>query len=107
MVDNMYSEVDELLHYLGDDYINKIPEEIISYIHLHKTKDYQAKINNYIHKFEDIGFSHDALSLIAHFYIEYWLDEKTKQELNEKYGCCKAEEVAFDLFIQDFNRRNI
>ncbi|MCD8028684.1 MAG: hypothetical protein LUF02_08510 [Erysipelotrichaceae bacterium] len=99
----MYSEVDELLHYLGDAYIDKIPKEIISYIEQNKDKNYKPKINNHIYKFEDIGLSSDALALIAYFNLEFWTDEKTKQELNETYGCCQQEAVALDLFIADFN----
>lgn len=102
MMDRMYNEVDELLHYLGKNYIDRIPEDIVSYIRIHKIKDYKTKINNHIHKFEDIGFSDDALSLIAYLNLEYWTDEKTKQELWNTYSC-QAEEVALNSFIQDFN----
>lgn len=82
----MYAEVDAFLNYLGEKYINKIPEEVLREIRIHKDKNYNKKIDKSITNYADLGFSHNTLVFISYLNLEYWCeDEEKKHELKDQY----------------------
>ncbi len=105
----MYAEVDAFLNYLGDQYINKIPEHILREIRIHKDKNYNKKIDSTITNYEDLGFSHHTLVFISYLNLEYWVkDENEKQELQETYEANTEKfQEEFDDAIDRLNQKYI
>jgi hypothetical protein len=75
---NTYSEVYSYLNALGEEFIERIPEE--KYREIIERKD-----NNYIPKYhiddfeDETTISKEAKSIIAFYHINYWCDSKEER----------------------------
>ena len=72
-----YSEVYEFINTLGNEYKNKIPEELYIKLKEQRDKNYtpQYDINQ-----ENVNFSNEALSLISAINLQYWCDDSEEKE---------------------------
>lgn len=105
----MYAEVDEFLNYLGDAYINKIPEDTLRNIRIFKDKHYVKKIKGDVTNYEDIGFSYYTLAFISYLNVEFWVeDEDKKKELWDAYEAnTKRDEQTFEDAMDRLNHKYI
>ncbi len=83
----IYAEVDSYLNKLGDEYINKIPEDVLRSIHIFKDKNYQKEIENT----ENYKPSFNAFMFILYLDFEYWMDED--DEAKQAWEAHKAEAI--------------
>ena len=77
--EEVYSEVYELLNIIGKEYIDKIPKKTYSLIENKMMKEYIPKFTDNNVSIENA--SKEALSIIALFHLNYWCDQKEKEEL--------------------------
>ena len=95
-------EVDEVLSYLSEDDLLKIPEEIRQMIKDNKDKEYVWKYD-VSKELKDQDLSRDTIAFLAYINMEYLLNEKQKEymqklhELNER----KAEEEKAKQYSED------
>ena len=83
------AEVDEILSYLSEEDLNKIPEDIRQVIKENKDKDY---VWNYDESKElkEQGLCRDTIIILSYLNMEYLLNEKQKEimrqihEVNER-----------------------
>ena len=101
-------EVDEVLSYLSEENISKIPEEIRNLIKVNKDKDYVWKFDE-TKKLKDQGLSRDTIIILSYLNMEYLLNEEQKKlmeqihELNEK----KLEEAKVEKYrVEDLFKKN-
>lgn len=80
-ISRAYSEVYEFINVLGDEYKNKIPEQLYVKIEKQRDKNYTPKydINQ-----ENVNFSNEALSLISAINLQYWCDDSAEKERLKK-----------------------
>lgn len=70
MDSKVYSEVYSILNMLGDQYISKLPQDIIDLIESNKEDEY-IKVYS-IDTIKNENINEEALELISYFNIEYW-----------------------------------
>ena len=86
-------EVDEVLNYLSEEDLQKIPEDIRQTIKENKDKEYVWEYDE-TKELKDQGLSRDTIIILSYLNMEYLLNEKQKElmkqihELNDR----KAEE---------------
>ena len=98
-------EVDEVLNYLSEEDLSKIPEDIRQIIKDNKDKEYIWKYD-VSKELKDQNLNRDTIIILSYLNMEYLLNEEQKQlmqqihELNEKkLENAKAEKYgADDLF---------
>ena len=73
----VYAEVYAVLAVLGDDYIRKIPQNILNTIADKRDKDYKIVIDEN-KPLEEQNLSKDAIALLAALKLDYWC--KTAEE---------------------------
>lgn len=107
-------EVDEILNYLSEEELSKIPEEIKASIKENKDKDYIWKYDEE-KPLKDQKVDRDTIAILSYLNIEYLLNTEQKElmleihkvnqekqeqmEINKKYGLedvFKKEEVGQD-----------
>ena len=100
-------EVDEILNYLSEEELVKIPEEVRNCIKENKHKEYQWHYDE-TKSLKDQNVSRDTIVILSYLNMEYLLNEEEKQlmqqihELNEKkLEEAKAEKYAVEYL---FNR---
>lgn len=82
-------EVDEILNYLSEEDLLKIPEEVRNTIKENKDKEYFWKYDE-TKPLKDQDVSRDTIAFLSYLNMEYLLNEKQKEfmqqlhELNEK-----------------------
>lgn len=82
-------EVDEVLNYLSEENLNKIPEDIRNLIKENKDKNYTWKFDEK-KELKEQNLSKDTIIILSYLNIEYLLNEEQKKlmeqiyELNEK-----------------------
>lgn len=82
-------EVDEVLNYLSEENLNKIPEDIRNLIKENKDKEYIWKYDE-TKELKDQNLSRDTIAILSYLNMEYLLNEEQKRimeeihELNEK-----------------------
>lgn len=82
-------EVDEVLNYLSEENLNKIPEDIRNLIKENKDKNYTWKFDE-TKELKDQKLSKDTIIILSYLNMEYLLNEEQKKlmeqiyELNEK-----------------------
>ena len=80
-----YAEVDEILSYMEDKYVEKIPKEMIDIFKKEKLQEYTPKINPQL-PLEKQNLQRKTLIILAMLNLNYWCeDEKEKQKLIEIY----------------------
>ena len=99
-------EVDEILNYLSATDLTKIPEEIKQIIKENKDKNYIWKYDEN-KKLKEQNVNKDTIAILSYLNIEYLLDEKQKQlmeqihSFNEKIDNKNntiAQNFKYDLF---------
>ena len=82
-------EVDEVLNYLSEEDLQKIPEDIRRVIKENKDKDYIWEYDE-TKELKDQGLSRDTIIILSYLNMEYLLNEEQKElmkqihELNER-----------------------
>lgn len=83
MLDNRYKsafkEVSEILKYMDEELVNKIPTKFITFLQENMSKEYDFKINENI-ALEKQNISREAENILALLYRNYWATEEEKQE---------------------------
>jgi len=101
-------EVDEVLNYLSDEDLLKIPEDIRQAIKENKDKEYVWKYD-VTKELKDQKLNRDTIIILSYLNMEYLLNEEQKKlmqqihELNEK----KLEEAKAEKYgVEDLFKRN-
>ena len=101
-------EVDEILNYLSEEDLLKIPEEVRNTIKENKDKEYFWKYDE-TKPLKEQDVSRDTIAFLSYLNMEYLLNEKQKEfmqqlhELNEK----KLEEAKAEKYgVEDIFKRN-
>ena len=106
MVNNLkkaYSEVDEFLEILGNDYKSKIPEKLLNYIKEEKDESYKKEISIYVPIYEQ-HLMNETLQIIAFLNLKYWcIDENEKNRLINAYEKNRREKEKIKLEKFDYN----
>lgn len=87
-----YAEVCEVLQYMPDEYVKKIPEKVIKLFETEKLENYEVNINK-SNPLDKNYLSKETIVLIAMLNYQYWCpNKKVKNDLynmylsnNEKY----------------------
>lgn len=80
-----YSEICEFLDLLGDNYKNKVPNEMLILFEENKSDDYIPHINPNI-PIKEQKLKEKTLTLISILYLKYWCeDEDEKEKLKKVY----------------------
>lgn len=77
-----YAEIDEILGYLPDEYVNKIPVKLREFYKKAKDKEYISKIDPY-KTLDNQDMKHTTKVLLTIIYREYWCNEEEKAELDK------------------------
>ena len=85
-------EVDEVLNYLSDEDLEKIPEEIRNLIKENKDKDYVWQYDK-TKPLKEQGLNRDTIAFLSYLNMEYLLNEEQKKLMEQihKYNEEKAE----------------
>lgn len=101
-------EVDEILNYLSEEDLSKIPEDIRQLIKDNKDKEYVWEYDD-TKPLKDQNLSRDTIAFLSYLNMEYLLNEQQKEymqqlhELNEK----KLEEAKVEKYgVEDLFKRN-
>lgn len=70
-------EVDEVLNYLSDEDLEKIPEEIRNLIKENKDKDYVWQYDE-TKPLKEQGLNRDTIAFLSYLNMEYLLNEEQK-----------------------------
>lgn len=77
-----YAEIDEILGYLPDEYVNKIPVKLREFYKKAKDKEYISKIDPY-KTLDNQDMKHTTKVLLTIIYREYCCNEEVKAELDK------------------------
>lgn len=77
-----YTELLEILKYIPDSSIEKIPKENIEMYELNKDTNYEYHYDNNL-TFEEQNISHLTKILIANLYIDYWATNEERTIIKE------------------------
>ena len=81
-----YSEVLEILSYMEQKYVDKIPQKLLDLFNEEKNKDYIPNINSNISLAEQ-GLQRKTLALLAMLNLNYWCEnEEEKREMLKIYS---------------------
>lgn len=85
-------EVDEVLNYLSDEDLEKIPEEIRNLIKENKDKDYVWQYDE-TKPLKEQGLNRDTIAFLSYLNMEYLLNEEQKKLMEQihKFNEEKAE----------------
>ena len=78
-----YKEVIEILKYLSEEDVKKIPEEMINMFEKNMDKEYKYTINKNKPFSEQIMLK-ETREILAILYKDYWANEKQKERINNK-----------------------
>lgn len=99
-----YSEVFEIINFLGDEYKKQIPKKLYKFIENNRDKSYKPKFNleNNIESLNENSVSRKTVAIIAFLNSKYWAqDEETKQKLEKIYS---ADQERFkEAVIEDYD----
>lgn len=77
-------EVTEYLKGIRKEDLDKIPEDIINFLHENQAKDYECKFD-YTVPLKDMEIMEETKGIILYLCYNYWCEnEKEKQELSKK-----------------------
>ncbi len=100
-------EVDEVLKYLSEEDLSKIPEDIRQLIKNNKDKEYEWEYDD-TKPLKDQNLNRDTIAFLSYLNMEYLLNEEQKQlmqeihEFNEK----KAEEAKSEKYgVEDLFKK--
>lgn len=95
-------EIDEILNYLSEEDLLKIPEEVRQVIKENKDKEYIWKYD-ISKELKDQDVSRDTIALLSYLNMEYLLNEEQKQVMKQlhEYNEKKLEEAKAKLYSSD------
>ncbi len=103
-----YTEVLEVLRYVPDEDLFKIPKEKILFYELNRDADYEYRLDTN-KRFKDQEMSRITKAILANIYRDYWapLDEKKEIIMQEKRDIAIMEESKREDYNPDkmFNSR--
>ena len=97
-------EVDTILNFMGKEYINKLPDKLISFIKENMDSTYISEINVNTPINEQI-LKNDTRILLSLIYRNYWCSEEKKKLLLEEDKYLKSE--CEKAIYQKYNPDNI
>ena len=104
-----YKEVIEILNYVPQESVNKIPQTMLDTFKVKMDKKYDFKID--INKsFEDQNLLDETKAILANIFRDYWATpyQKERIEAKEKYDRQKIEEEKQAKYNSDiFSKRKI
>lgn len=101
----VYSETYAILQLLQEEFLSKIPSNLIEILKTEKDDTYDVNINPNI-PLEEQNLHPDTISLLAMLKVDYWCeDEKEKQELLEIFN--KNEEEEQNDLRKQYNPDNL
>ena len=106
--DKRLVEVDEILNYLSEEDLAKIPEDIRQVIKENKDKDYIWEYDE-TKTLKEQDVSRDTIAFLSYLNMEYLLNEKQKQYMQElhKLNEKKLEEAKAEKYnVDDLFKRN-
>lgn len=84
-MEDVYSEVYEILDILGKEYSDKLPHKLYEYIKNNRNENNMKKFC--IEKpIDEQDFSEETIKCIAYLNLQYWCDEEQKKELLKQYN---------------------
>ena len=98
------TELDEILNFLPNEYINKIPKEIRDGIKIQKSKDYLFKYDT-TKKLNEQKIDRKTISMLSYLNTEYLLNDEQKQYMMEIYK--KNEQEIEKKKIEKYNQNNL
>ena len=100
-----YAEVDEILNYIDDEYIERIPKRIRDFFKEERNKDYKPIID--INKsFEEQDLKRSTIVILSILNMNYWCEsEEEKKEIIQSWS--KNEEKAEAELREKYNPDNI
>lgn len=119
-----YAEIDEIIGYLPEEYINKIPFKLREFYKKAKDKEYISKIDPY-KTLDNQDMKPKTKTLLTIIYREYWCneeertkldkilienDKKHEAELREKYNpdnLFKKHEIKENIINENIKNNNI
>ena len=75
-----YTEALEILKYIPDEYVRKIPRYLLISYEAQKDKEYNLNFNYFI-PFEELDILPETKDILENIYINYWAKEEEKTEL--------------------------
>lgn len=79
-----YSEVYEILKFIEDEYVNRIPKRIMDFFEEERDKEYKPIINVNI-SLDDQNLKRETMVLLAILNYNYWCDsEEEKKEIQKE-----------------------
>ena len=79
-----YSEVYEILKFIEDEYVNRIPKRIMDFFEVERDKEYKPIINVNI-SLDDQNLKRETMVLLAILNYNYWCDsEEEKKEIQKE-----------------------
>ncbi len=80
-----YSEVYEIINFLGDEYKNKIPKKLYEFIENNRDKNYIPNFDkNNLTSLNEKSISRKAVAIIAFLNLHYWIEDESEKEKLEK-----------------------
>lgn len=105
-----YTEVLEILKYLPEEELSKIPKEKIEFLESNKDKDYKFSIK-YTDDIAKNNISRKAYAIMTVFYNDYFLSEEEQIELQKvlKENSLKEEKRKKEMYKTEdmFKKNNI
>ena len=81
-----YAEICEVLQYMPDEYVKKIPKKIIKLFQSEKLENYDVNINK-SNPLDKNYLSRETMVIIAMLNYQYWCpNQKVKNDLNKIYN---------------------
>lgn len=105
-----YKEVIEILKYVPEESVNKIPQDIINMFKINMDQNYEFKVD--INKgFEDQNLLEETKAIFANIFRDYWATpyQKERIEAKEKQDREKYEEEKRQMYNPDdiFKKRQM
>lgn len=83
-MEEIYSEVNEILNLLGKSYIDRLPKKLYNLILESEDKEHKVKFKS-IDEISINNCKKETIDIIALFHLNYWCEnEEEKEELNKK-----------------------
>jgi len=97
-----YTEVVEILKYVPDEDVAKIPKEKLDFYRINMDNDYNYKLDM-TKEFEEQEMSDITKAILANIFREYWATpyQKERIEAKEKYDLEKLEEEKREKYNSD------
>lgn len=78
-----YAEVLEVLGYMDDEYVNKIPKSLMDFFKENSIQDYKKHVNPYI-KLKNQNLNRKTLAILAMINNKYWMENINRDSLKNK-----------------------